>query len=73
MSSTNRAGTVSNEVKLKDLVSAAIAKADAIKGMTVLKICHMAIRSSLAICDLSSKSTLRTGLVLGELVAELIN
>ena len=44
-----------------------------INGTTVFIICQSAIRSSLAICDFRSKSTLRTGRERGMRVAELFN
>ena len=46
---TNRMGTEKMDNKLKVFVNAASAKAEAIKGTTVLKICQVAIRLSLAI------------------------
>ena len=73
MMSRNRNGTSISDAKLNDLVAAAKAKDDARRGITVFRICQMAILLSLAICDLRSKSTLRTGLVRCALVAELVN
>ena len=46
---TNRMGTEKMDNKLKVFVNAASAKAEAIKGTTVLMICQVAIRLSLAI------------------------
>ena len=46
---TNRIGAEKTDNKLKVFVNAASAKAEAIKGKTVLKICQVAIRLSLAI------------------------
>ena len=73
MISTNKTGVAISDAKLKDVVKAANAQDDAISGTIVLKICQRAIRSSLIMCDLRSKSTLRTGLLCCDLVAELFN
>ena len=49
MMSRNRNGTSISDAKLNDLVAAAKAKDDARRGITVFRICQMAILLSLAI------------------------
>ena len=71
MMSTKNTGAINTDAKSNDVVAADNPIAQRAKGITVLTICQAAMRSSLAIKDLRSKSTRRTDLVFGGQVAEL--